>query len=197
MDWVTTSTILDRLRRFDDRTMWARFDGRFRRPLVALGLKMGLAPAEADEAAQEALVTFMQEYQAGKYDPERGRLSSWLLGIGHNTVLNRRRQLGRESARRADARTDEPAEPIDLAEVRPFWDAQWESSVLSACLEQLRSEITDRGYDAFRMVVREGIAPDKVAAALGMSRDAVYVAKHRALKRLAELMKEAEDAGGP
>ena len=196
MDWVTTSTILGRLRKLDDRTMWAKFDGRFRRPLVALGMKLGLSPTDAEESAQEAMVAFMQEYQSGKYDRERGRLSSWLFGIAHTTALNRRRKLAREAARQGPI--DDTRAPVeDLADpdlARPFWEAQWEASVLATCLEQLRAEITDKTYEAFRMVVREGIEPEKAAAALGMSRDAVYVAKHRVLKRMAELMKDVEES---
>ncbi|HEY3246021.1 MAG TPA: hypothetical protein VGM03_21985 [Phycisphaerae bacterium] len=51
MEWVTTSTILERLRDFNDRSMWNRFCTRFRRPLVAFARRYGLSEAEADDVS--------------------------------------------------------------------------------------------------------------------------------------------------
>jgi DNA-binding CsgD family transcriptional regulator len=52
--------------------------------------------------------------------------------------------------------------------------------------------VSESTYNAFYRIVRQGRTPDEAAAELGMSRNAVYVAKHRVLKRLEALMQEYE-----
>src|SRR5215468_5754286 len=96
MEWLTTSTILQRLGDFDDRAIWERFNTRFRSPLESFARRLGLSPAEADDAAQEALLQFAEAYRAGKYVRQAGRLSSWLFGIAFNQVATLRRKRIRE-----------------------------------------------------------------------------------------------------
>ncbi len=58
-------------------------------------------------------------------------------------------------------------------------------------LELIRSEFEERSWQAFCRVVVEGQSPADVAAALGMTRNAVYIAKARILRRLRETLGEA------
>jgi RNA polymerase sigma-70 factor (ECF subfamily) len=60
-------------------------------------------------------------------------------------------------------------------------------------LEQLGSEFEERTLRAFRRVAFEGASGNDVAAELGISAGAVYVAKSRVLRRLRELARELID----
>lgn len=192
MDWLTTSTILDRMKHLDDASMWTRFHDRFRRPLLAFARRYGLSDQDAEEAVQETLTAFVESYRSGKYDREKGRLSSWLFGIAFQQIANRRRRVGRDAQREAKPGESFWGAVADQREAEQAWDASWEASVLEECLRQVRREVAERTFEAFRMIVREGRVPEEVARELGMSREAIYVAKHRVLKRLAELMQEYE-----
>jgi RNA polymerase sigma-70 factor (ECF subfamily) len=55
-------------------------------------------------------------------------------------------------------------------------------------LELIRAEFEERSWQAFWRVAVEGQDPADVAAALGLSRNAVYVAKSRVLRRLREAL---------
>lgn len=194
MEWVTTSTILERLRGSDEAA-WGTFAGRFRPPLLAFARRYGLRDSEAEDVVQETLLAFSEAYGAGKYDPARGRLSSWLFGIAWRQIANHRRQRAREYDKRDErgARASFLAEVPDERQAEKAWDAEWEKSLVNACLQQARHEVAQNTYRAFELTVRQGRSPDEAAAELGLSRNAVYVAKHRVLKRLNELMKEYED----
>jgi RNA polymerase sigma-70 factor (ECF subfamily) len=192
MEWVTTSTILERMKKPDEGTVWAQFHDRFRRPLLAFARRWGLPEPEIEDAVQETLTAFLESYSAGKYDRAKGRLSSWLFGIAYQQIANRRRQLGRRAKHEGVAGDSIWNDVPNQEEAEKAWDAEWETSVLEDCLRQARREVADRTFNAFRMVVREGRSPEAVAEELGMSRESVYVAKHRVLKRLAELMQEYE-----
>ncbi|MFN0137429.1 MAG: RNA polymerase sigma factor [Phycisphaerae bacterium] len=200
MDWITTSTMLERLRDRDDAEMWERFAMRFRKPLHVFISRFGLDSSAADDAVQETMSAFFEAYRRGRYDRAGGRLSSWLFGIAFRQALNAKRRKGRDGARFAQVAADEtsffdrvPSEE----EARSVWDEEWEKATLEACLARIRSEVAEHTYLAFHGVVREGRSAEEMASSLGIQRDAVYVAKHRVLKRLGELVQEYErpDAG--
>lgn len=194
MDWITTSTMLARMQRFDDQEVWQRFFERFRRPLERFAQRCGLSQVEAEDAAQEALTAFLESFRAGKYERAKGRLSSWLFGIAFQLIANRRRRNAREAGRRAapDAAGGEWADVSDERAASNVWDAEWEAATLEACMRQAQRELSEKTFEAFRLIVRDNRTADEAAAALGMTREAVYVAKHRVLKRLNELMQEYE-----
>jgi RNA polymerase sigma-70 factor (ECF subfamily) len=58
------------------------------------------------------------------------------------------------------------------------------SDLYRRALELIRSEFEERTWRAFLMVTMEGRLPADVAAALGTTPGAVYIAKSRVLKRL-------------
>ena len=80
MEWVTTSVLLDQLRAGADGA-WGAFLERFRKPVIAFALKVGLPAQAADDAAQETMLAFLEGLRSGSYDRKKGRLSSWLFGI--------------------------------------------------------------------------------------------------------------------
>ncbi len=81
----------------------------------------------------------------------------------------------------------------DEREASQMWDTEWEKTVIERCLAQARREVSESTFRAFELVVREGCSADEASTAAGLSRNAVYVAKHRVLKRLGKLMKDYED----
>ncbi|RJP37167.1 MAG: sigma-70 family RNA polymerase sigma factor [Phycisphaerales bacterium] len=195
MDWVTTSTILERLHDFDDRSVWETFSRRFRRPLIAFARKVGVPDGEVDDVVQEILLAFIDAFRRDQYDRQKGRLSHWLFGIAYRQIANARRKRAIEAGRK-DPRGEKSSfwgGVPDEREAQATWDEEWEKSLIETCLRQARSEVSESTYRAFEMVVRQGRTPDEAAAELKMTRNAVYVAKHRVLKRLEELMKDYED----
>jgi RNA polymerase sigma-70 factor (ECF subfamily) len=71
------------------RALYARFG----RPVYALGLRLLGTRESAEELTQDVFVTAWRK--AGRFDPARGRLSTWLMTIAHNLAVDRlRRETG-------------------------------------------------------------------------------------------------------
>ena len=71
------------------RTLYARFG----RPVYSLGLRLLGSKEAAEELAQD--VFLMAWRKAARFDPARGRLSTWLMTIAHNLAVDRlRRETG-------------------------------------------------------------------------------------------------------
>lgn len=194
MDWLTSSTILRSLHDFGDRTAWEEFTSRFRSPIVGFAREMGLSPADAEDAAQESFLAFATAYRNGNYDPAKGRLSHWLFGIAARQIRNTRRRISEREARLAD-RVDTTSFWADLPDPEASedsWDREWSEAVLQHCLDRVRREVEFTTYRAFEIVIFENRAPSDAARELGLSDNAVYIAKHRLLTRIRELRAEFE-----
>src|SRR3990172_5129738 len=141
MEWITTSTILESLADHSNRAAWERFVGRFRGPLVGFARHMGLSETDAEDAAQETLAVFADEYRNGRYDPTKGRLSRWLFGIAYRVGLARRRSVIRSAAMAANL----PPETLDELPgedgASRLWDEECEKAVLELCLQKVRQEV--------------------------------------------------------
>jgi RNA polymerase sigma factor (sigma-70 family) len=193
VDWITTTTVLRDLRDFENLPAWDRFVHRFRRPVVAFGMSMGLTLSDAEDAAQEALAAFAEGYRDGKYDRSQGRLSQWLFGIAYRKAQDVRRRSGKAlmggssavDALSADQWPDETTAAVS-------WDREWEQAVLEQCLAQVQREVEPTTYRAFDLVVRENYEASRAAELLGVNIKLVYNAKHRVLKRVRELRTELE-----
>lgn len=184
IDWITTSTILDRLGDPAEHDAWERFVGRFRRPVVNFAIRMGHSSVDAEDVAQETLATFVELFRAGRYDRSRGRLSKWLFGIAMRVALNKRRGVIRRAREISldDADPDHAAK-ID-AQAQKTWDQAWEMSLFQLCLDRVKQEVEPMTLRAFELVVRSERSPADVAKQLDIPVKAVYNAKYTVLKRL-------------
>jgi RNA polymerase sigma-70 factor (ECF subfamily) len=66
---------------------------RFGRPVYSLGLRLLGTREAAEELTQDVFLTAWRK--AARFDPTRGRLSTWLMTIAHNLAVDRlRRETG-------------------------------------------------------------------------------------------------------
>jgi RNA polymerase sigma-70 factor (ECF subfamily) len=71
------------------RTLYARFG----RPVYSMGLRLLGTREAAEELTQDVFLTAWRK--AARFDPQRGRLSTWLMTIAHNLAVDRlRRETG-------------------------------------------------------------------------------------------------------
>lgn len=191
--WITTSTVLARLADFDDRGAWERFVERFRRPIEAFAERQGLGPAEREDAAQETLLAFADAYRRGEYARAKGRLSSWLFGIAWRRIDHARRRARVRSGEVALGGEGEPSWSAVEGATSPEWEETWERAMLEHCLRQARKEVQPATFRAFEMLVLEGRSIEDTVAELGVTRNAVAIAKHRVSERLRELVAECDE----
>ncbi|MFI4898127.1 MAG: RNA polymerase sigma factor [Phycisphaerales bacterium JB059] len=192
MPWITTTILLDRLTEAQD-SAWEELASHFRGPVLAFALRMGLSHPAAEDVVQSTMLAFLRAYRDGRYDKQRGRLSSWLFGIAYREALRSIREGARE--RQAPGETGRTTffsgQPDDDLAQRS-WADEWGRHVLDRCMEQARAEVEPRTYEAFELSAIRNVPVDQVVAELGMTRNAVFIAKHRVLKRIAQLQREYE-----
>jgi RNA polymerase sigma-70 factor (ECF subfamily) len=182
----TTTSLLEGLHDPAAQEVWAELDARFRPILRGFAFRMGLSEVDADDVTQETLTRFIKAYRLGKYDRERGRLSSWIIAIAQNCIHDLRQSRADRLERRGESAFPDVLESNQLESI---WDEECRRVFLEHAMRELREETrTDpRTIRAFEMLAFEKREAADVATELGMSIDSVYVAKNRRLNRLREI----------
>lgn len=187
---ITATLLLEGLKDPANARVWQEYVDRYRPLIVRYAQRLGVAAMDADDVAQQTLLTFCSAYRAGKYDRERGRLRTWLFTIAHSQIMNWRR-AGR--ARAVHAGSDLLANLPDADDSGALWEEEWRDAVLRECLSRIRNEVSETTFEAFRRFVLEERSAKDVAAELGTSQNAVFLAKRRVLERVRQLMPGVEE----
>ena len=176
--WVTTTQLLDGLRTPNDTSVWSQFCNHFQPVVVEFAKQLGLSAVDTEDAAQETMAAFFKAFSSGRYDPRKGRLSSWLFGVANRVILNLR---GHRPLERLVADKTTGTSFWDLVQddhgIRQTWETEWRQMVLRKCLEQVQRESDPRVFRAFELYGMGGISVEEVCHELGMSRNAIYIAR--------------------
>jgi RNA polymerase sigma-70 factor (ECF subfamily) len=182
--------LLNRLRLQPDAQSWQRLVELYT-PLIQGWLRRhGVPPADADDLTQEVMAVVVRELPRFEHNQQRGAFRNWLRTI----AVNRLRALWRSSRRRALATGDSDfLKMLDELEdpqsnLSQLWDQQHDQHVARRLMELVEPQFEPTTWRAFRRVVLDGAKAAAVAAELGISVNAVLLAKSRILSRLREEM---------
>ncbi len=191
---ITSTDLLNGLRSPDNQTVWQQYVDRYRPVIVAYAHRIGLPAADAEDAAQQTLSAFYVAYRDGKYERDKGRLHNWLFGIARNQIRNwRRTRRNREVQVAAqDGETDFFDQLGDEDQWEQIWDQEWRGAVMRQCLAEVRREVGEKTFTAFELFASKGWPARKVAEHLGLTSNAVFIAKHRVLQRVRGLLPQIE-----
>jgi RNA polymerase sigma-70 factor, ECF subfamily len=174
----THVSLLVRLRRPDDEEAWTRFVQLYTPLLLHWASKWGLQAADAADLVQEVFVSLVCSLPSFEYD---GRLSfrGWLHTVVRNKWLEIQRRQGR--LRAGDDGLSSAAGADALAQLE---EAEFNALLTQRAFELIEHEFTASTVAAFRATVLEERAAAEVALELGLTANAVYLARNRVLRRL-------------
>lgn len=193
---TTRPSLLVRLRDLGDREAWRQFVALYVPVIHRFARQRGLQDADAADLTQEVLRQVAQGVGRLRYDPERGSFHSWLFKVAQNKLhdfLARRQRPGQGSGDTALHQLLE-AQPAPAGDEEAVWQEEYRRGLFAWAAEQVRPSFTDTTWQAFWRTAVEGQGPREVAAALGLSVGAVYIAKSRVQARLREQIQQAEQA---
>jgi RNA polymerase sigma-70 factor (ECF subfamily) len=189
---LTSESLLDRLKHArPDAADWHRLQDIYLPMIRSWLARVPGAGDEADDLAQEVLVVVIRELP--RFERRRdGSFRAWLRQITVNRVRAfwklRQRQpragMGEEADRLLAQLADSDS---DLARQ---WDQEHDRHVFQKLLALVQRDFEPSSWDAFVRFALEGQPAAQVARELGLSENAVVLAKFRILKRL-----RAEAAG--
>ncbi len=155
------------------------FVRRFQAKVVGLALAITRDRAEAEEVAQDAFVRAWRH--AAGYDPRRGRVSSWLLGITRNAALDRLRV----STRRPELAVEDFAEDLLHADVADLADAAGDRDAVERVIDSLRS-LPGEQRQAVLAVTIYGLTTAELSTATGVPLGTAKTRVRLGLRKLRE-----------
>jgi RNA polymerase sigma-70 factor (ECF subfamily) len=172
----TPLSLLQRLRQPHDRAAWDWFVRLYTPLLYYWARRMGLQESDAADLVQEVFALLLRKLPEFRYEQGRS-FRGWL----HTVLVNKYRELRR--------RYDPLAEgaPLDdLPEVAGNLpgEADYRHEVINRAVTLLRRDFQPATWEAFWQTAALGRPGSEVAAELGLSANAVRIARCRVLHRL-------------
>ena len=155
--------------------------------------KWQVPDCDADDLIQETLILVLTQLR--KFDHRGvGSLRAWMRTIARRCWYSLRVRAERqknivleEALRRSNQAIDGLISDLDKLV---------EQDLLETSMARVRVRVTQTTWDAFRLTALEGLTGEAVAAQLGISVDAVYMARCRVQRFISEELKGLEVEGG-
>lgn len=181
----TRLSLLHRLQNGQDDAAWSEFHEIYRPVLYRMVAAIGLPQSDHHDVVQEVWLAIYRGIEKYESRTHAFAFRGWLSTIARNTAINyltRRRDKSRagnisEAAQLEDAR-------FSVAEMQAQWDREYQRQILEWAAKRVKSRIAPNTFDAFWRTVVNGESVETVAAELGMTTGAVYVARGRIMASL-------------
>lgn len=190
----TRSSLLLRLRDLTDEGAWSQFVAIYTPLIFGCCRARGLAEADAYDVTQDVLKAVARALPRFEYNPERSSFRNWLFTVVRSKLNNffaaqarRPRPAGETTMRRfAEAAFDAPDEEA--------WRREHQAHLVRWAAAQIQSDFGSQTWSAFWRTAMGGEAAQTVADELGLSLNALYIARSRVTSRLREVIDDLGDS---
>lgn len=182
----TSVSLLDRLRHSPEPALWQRLVDLYN-PLIRGWLRrQALREQDADDLVQEVLAVVVRKLPQFERQPQTGAFRSWLRKITVNCLRDHWRSRRSQPLATGDSNFLAVLDQLEDSDshLSRMWDQEHDRHVTQRLLETIRPRFEPHTFRAFQRVALEGAAPDQVAAELGLTVNAVFIAKSRVLNQL-------------
>jgi RNA polymerase sigma-70 factor (ECF subfamily) len=177
--------LLVRLRDGGDSEAWQEFVHLYAPIIYGFARKRGLQDADAADLMQEVLRSLSSAARRLEYDPARGTFRGWLFTVTRNKVFNFLESRSKRVLGTGDSNTQRRLEQHAGSEdLSADWEADYQRTLAAQAMARVKGEFQPATWDAFMLTAVEGRQPAQVAARVGLSVGAIYVAKSRVIARL-------------
>ena len=192
---TTRQSLLLRLRDHQDHQAWAQFVEVYAPLIYDYARQRGLQDADAADLTQVCLRRVAASMDKLEYDPQRGRFRGWLFTLVRHRLrdfLDRPRcnPQGSGDSRVQRLLENQAAPEQDETAV---WEREWRRNLFAWAAEQVRPRVQEATWQAFWKTAVEDRSGHEVAAELGLTVAAVYLAKSRVMARLRAAIQEVQE----
>lgn len=203
----TRHSLVKRLKDTGDQESWREFFETYWKLLYSFALKRGCTDVEAEDVVQETVISVSRKMPEFTYDPAHCSFKGWLMHVTNKRVIDQLRKRNHRLVPKPSAFPD-TATGSTFAQVpdpgglplEAIWKDEWEKNLIGAALERVKRRVKAQHYQVFHLLIVKQHSAAEVSEMLGVSRAAVYLAKHRVgtlVKREVAVLEKAHAAGRP
>jgi len=182
----TSNSLLERLRQGPNETAWRRMVDLYT-PLIRGWLRRyALKDSDCDDLVQDVLAVVVRRLPDFQRRPQVGAFRRWLRTIAVNCLRDFWRSQRFEPRGIGNADFSSILSELEDPEsaLSKLWDMEHDRHVTAVLLEKIRPRFETKTWQAFRRVALDGVPVDQVAAELGLTANAVFIAKSRVVHLL-------------
>jgi len=176
----TNISLLERLKEPVNQIAWSRFVDLYTPLIYSWARGVGLQESDAADLVQEVFAVLVLKMPEFTYD-RRKSFRSWLRTVTLNKWRDRCR---RRAARPQEVAAQEMLEEADAPAEGSFAEIEYRQHLVGRALELMQAEFQPTTWKACWESVVVGRPAAEVARQLGISENAVHLAKGRVLRRL-------------
>ena len=188
----TRSSLIVRLKDWQDQESWQDFDRIYRKLIFDTALRAGLTETEAQEAVQETLLSVAKKIAGFDYDPAVGSFKSWLLQITRRRIVDQMRKRRAGNALVNDQTLAQLPDP-SAARLEALWNEEWHQSLLDMARALVKRRVGERQFRMFELYVMQQLPLKDVTRLLRVNAAQVYMAKYRITRLLKRELKDLEN----
>ncbi len=189
----TFKSLLVRIRDVDDEESWATFVEIYEPFIEGHLRRRGISGELALDVRQEVLMVVSQRIADFEHNGRTGAFRNWLRTTTVNCLRTYARQQKRESPGGSVFFDVVQQLADDQSEMSRVWNHEYDRHVVQGLLVRLEPHFQENTLLAFRKTTLDQMAAADVATELGMTRNAVIVARCKVLRKLHELAGEFLD----
>jgi RNA polymerase sigma-70 factor (ECF subfamily) len=174
----TSASLIYRVGQMGDENAWKRFVELYTPLLHRWCSSLGLSDADASDFTQEAMVSVIRSLPGFRYDPSKS-FRAWLKTILLNSWRKHLRKLSRDPVRPGDPDLHAGSDPGVILE-----DAEYREHLLRKALAIAERDFEPLTWRACWLCAMGERPTEEIAKELGMTVNAVYLAKSRVLRHL-------------
>lgn len=185
---TTSLTLLEALKAGPTAPEWARFTRLYEPLLKRWAVSRGFTLTDADDLAQEVLLKLFAALPGYRKVPG-GSFRSWLFRLTVNTGHDFRRRVATRPLPDPDGLSGVDA----LSPLTEMEEAEYLRELSRQAVELVRAEFSPQAMASFEGTKVAGRPAAEVAAELGVTPNAVYIAVNKVMTRLREVLAELMD----
>jgi len=179
MNSTTNLSLLLKLRSKTEAAAWSQFVKLYA-PLVHRWVgAIGIQEPDRSDVAQDVFMVLLGKMSTFQYDPQKS-FRGWLRTI----TLNKCRDLLRVRRSKTEAVVLERIERATQDDSEIMTETEYRNHLSNSALKLMREHFSETTWRACWAHVAEGRPAKEIATELGITENAVYLARARVLKRL-------------
>lgn len=183
---TTCASLLERLRADPASPEWNRLVEIYT-PLVRGWLKRHrMVLADSDDLVQDVLTVVVRRLPEFEHNQRVGAFRNWLRTITANCLRDFWRSRKNRPAGTGDSEFNAFLQELEdpNSGLSQAWNEEHDLHVTRQLLEMLRPSFEEKTWQAFQRFALDDLPAAEVAAELGITTNAVFIAKSRVLSRL-------------
>lgn len=191
----TRDSLLVQVRSPENREAWDQFAQIYRPVIYRLARQKGLQDADAQDLAQQVLMSVAAAIGHWEKSSESVRFRHWLRRVARNAIIN---ALSRRPHDRAAGGTSVQEllmeQPNQDLESNAQIEVEYRRELYLRAARLVRGDVEPETWQAFEMTVIENRSIDDAAIELHRPVGTIYAARSRIMRRLREAVQQLDES---